>query len=182
MTGHRVPTRRFPTQVLTLWLGRSTAPRRIGFLSISSLARMSIAMTAVLLVALVQAGGSTIAAQQNQVDVLVSDLYNPRGLAVGPDGSVYIAEAGRGGDQAVKAGFYHVPFQIGRTARVTRVTPAGEWQVVLDAMPSVQTPDDIFGATAVAFIDDNLYVLTAAGGRDVGDPAYDNAVLRVTPD
>jgi len=52
---------------------------------------------------------------------------------------------------------------------------------VLDALPSVKTPDDIFGVTAVAFVDDSLYVLTAAGGRDVGDPAYDNAILRAGP-
>lgn len=71
-----------------------------------------------------------------------------------------MAEARRGGDQPVRA---------------------GSWQVVLDALPSVMTPDDVFGVTAVAFVDDNLYVLTAAGGRDVGDPSYDNAILRVDP-
>ncbi|MFN8633231.1 MAG: ScyD/ScyE family protein [Chloroflexota bacterium] len=131
---------------------------------------------------LVLAGAGPAAAQQSaQIEVLVSGLNNPRGLTMGPDGAVYITEAGRAGDEAVKAGFYHVPFNIGRSARVTRVLPDGTWQVVLDNLPSVKTPDDVFGATGVAFVDDTLYVLTAAGGRDVGDPSYDNAILRVSP-
>ena len=37
------------------------------------------------------------------------------------------------------------------------------------------------GAAGVAFLGESLYVLTAAGGRDVGDPAFDNVVLRVGP-
>jgi hypothetical protein len=117
-----------------------------------------------------------------QVDVVLDGLYNPRGLTMGPDGSVYVAEAGRGGDQAVSAGFYKLAFTIGRTARVTRITPDGARQVILDALPSVKTLDDIYGAAAVTFIGDDLFVLTAAGGRDVGDPAYDNQILRVGVD
>jgi hypothetical protein len=143
------------------------------------LIRIAVLLAAAL--GLVQTGVASVAAQQSTVEVVVDGLCNPRGLAVGPDGGVYVAEAGRGGDQPVRAGFDQVPYNIGRTARVTRVMPDGSWQVVLDALPSVKTPDDIFGATAVAFVDDNLYVLTAAGGRDVGDPAYDNAILRVDP-
>ena len=41
-------------------------------------------------------GTSTLLAQSNQ-QVIASGLDNPRGLAFGPDGALYVAEAGRGG-------------------------------------------------------------------------------------
>src|SRR6266511_3974748 len=116
------------------------------------------------------------------LEIVAEGLFNPRGLTLGPDGALYVAEAGNGGDTAVRAGIHGFPYQIGRSSRVTRVDPDGTSSVVLGQLPSVHTPDDVYGATGVAFIGDTLFVLTAAGGREVGDPAYDNAVLRVGSD
>jgi hypothetical protein len=140
-----------------------------------------VALVAVTL-AIVFVHGETAAAEPAPYDVVLAGLVNPRGLTFGPDGALYVAEAGRGGDTAVRAGFYQIPFKIGRTARVTRLLPTGERETVLDQLPSVRTPDDVFGAASVAFVDDTLYVLTAAGGRDVGDPSFDNQLLRVERD
>jgi DNA-binding beta-propeller fold protein YncE len=96
--------------------------------------------------------------------------------------SLYVAEAGAAGDTELRAGFRQVSYRIGRTARITRVLPSGEQRIVLDGLPSVRTPDDIYGVTAVAVIGETLYALTAAGGRDVNDPTFDNAVPRVSDD
>ena len=47
------------------------------------------------LVALLVSGG--VAAAQPKLRVVASGLDNPRGLAIGPGGAIYVAEAGRGG-------------------------------------------------------------------------------------
>jgi len=48
--------------------------------------------------------GRTAAARAGAPDVVVSGLNNPRQLSLGPGGGLYIAEAGRGGDQCFGAG------------------------------------------------------------------------------
>lgn len=122
----------------------------------------------------------TAGAQVADFDVVATGLANPRGLAFGPDGSLYVAEAGRGGERQVQAGFSQVPYMIGTTAKVTKIAWTGHMVTVLPHLPSVEARGDIYGAAGVGFIGDNLYVLTAAGGRDVGDRAYDNQILRVS--
>jgi len=119
-------------------------------------------------------------AQSVDFDVVASGLANPRGLAFGPDGALYVAEAGRGGEHLVNAGYDQVPYHVGTTAKVTRISWNGRLMTVLPHLPSVEARDDIYGAAGVAFIGDTLYVLTAAGGRDVGDRAFDNSILRVS--
>src|SRR5690242_7143279 len=57
--------------------------------------------------------------------VVAKGLKNPRGLAFGPDGALYVAEAGSAGSTRVVAdpdprkGKYH----IGMTGRVSRIAP-----------------------------------------------------------
>lgn len=64
-------------------------------------------------------------AQPQPLEVVASGLVNPRGLAFGPEGALYVAEAGSGGDMtpclpAVDAAG---PRCVGDTGAVTRIWP-----------------------------------------------------------
>jgi hypothetical protein len=70
-----------------------------------------------------------------QPTVVMSGLDNPRGLALGPDGGIYVAEAGRGGTGAtVVTGEGTV--QYGATGAVTRLL-GGNQQRVITGLPSL---------------------------------------------
>ncbi len=114
--------------------------------------------------------------------VVASGLLNPRGLAFGPDGSLYVAEAGAAGRERVVADPNRRRYRIGKTGRVTRIGPDGSQSVLADGLPSTHTAhDDDVGPTGVAVVDGAVHVLTAAGGWSWGDPSYDNAILRIDP-
>jgi hypothetical protein len=75
------------------------------------------------------------AAADPVVTVAMSGLDNPRGLAFGPDGALYVAEAGRGGDGpcfVVGGG----TFCYGPTGAVSRLW-SGRQERVVDGLPSL---------------------------------------------
>lgn len=117
------------------------------------------------------------AAVSTSTSTFASGLMFPRGLKFGPDGYLYVAEAGPGGDTPSNGnceGFTSpfVPYHPGLTARVSKISPAGERTTVVDKLPSVRdNTGESLGAMDVAFIGNNLYVLDSAGGcsRGLGD-------------
>jgi hypothetical protein len=135
----------------------------------------------------------------SQVSTLATGLYNPRGLAFGPDGYLYVAEAGLTGvttteklcpelQAPAEAGG---PIKSSMTARISRISPTGTRSTVVDGLPSSETQlgDDQVGVSSVGFGPDSddedatLYAVIAGGGCSNGnpDPNMVNGVIRVGP-
>ena len=93
--------------------------------------------------------------------VVANNLNNPRKLSIGPDGSVYVAEAGKGGNGNCASdpeGGGNVC--AGLTGSITRIA-GGTQTRVITGLPSV-APSDGSGATGpadVAMIDGQLRIL-----------------------
>jgi hypothetical protein len=79
--------------------------------------------------------------------VVADHLNNPRQLAVGPHGSLFVAEAGAGGPHCGAPGETGSPFCLGTTSSIIRIaTPwkPGATTVIADGLPSGGNPDGSF--------------------------------------
>jgi hypothetical protein len=138
---------------------------------IFSWAKISCALTILLL-------GCSAWAQLAKVSVFAEGFNNPRGLTFGPDGYLYVAEGGAGGDlstiglckQVPGAGPYTGDF----TARISKVAPDGTVSTVVDGLPSSQINPAlgslVSGVADVAFIGGKLYAILAGAGCSHGRP------------
>jgi hypothetical protein len=124
------------------------------------------------------------------VSTYATGLTNPRGLTFGPDGSLYVAEAGTGGSQEASGSTdcprdFNVfsPYKGGYTGRVVRIRRDGTQETVADNLPSTSDKTMTgFGPTDVAFVGNTLYVLIEMGGCPHGMPDDLPGILRVNPD
>ena len=108
--------------------------------------------------------------------VFAAGLDNPRGLAFGPYGRLYVAEAGSGGSEntvdvcpELQIGAPYGPYTNGATARISRIDKRGRRTTVLGGLPSGQSQiPDWQGVADVAFIGLRLYALVQGGGCSYG--------------
>ncbi len=120
--------------------------------------------------------------------VFATGLINPRGLKFGPDGYLYVAEAGIGGTNSTVGDCKQVPAPVGPytggyTARISRISPDGEVETVAENLPSaLDAEGSTLGVADVAFIGNTLYALLAGGGCSHGNPNTPNGIIRVNPD
>jgi len=69
-------------------------------------------------------------------EVIASGLDNPRGIAIGPDRAIYVAEAGRGGDGRCIVNGAGATVCFGRTGAITRIA-GGQATRIVRNLPSV---------------------------------------------
>ena len=126
-----------------------------------------------------------------RISVLAEGLHDPRGMAFGPEGDLYVAEAG------TTPGIYTPPpgppidpatqtrdrcyinwplgpTNGGYTGRISRIHPDGTVTTVADGLPSVAintfAGGSRMGVGAVAFRGTRLYALTPGGGCSHSHP------------
>ncbi|MDE3094712.1 MAG: ScyD/ScyE family protein [Chloroflexota bacterium] len=113
---------------------------------------------------------------------LATGLVNPRGITMGPDGMLYVAEAGSGGSTAITIdGGQH---KVGTTGRISKIDPAtGTVTTVASNLPSDVGPlGDAVGPAGVAFLGAQLYYLQTHGGTAYGFPATPTGLYKVNAD
>jgi hypothetical protein len=120
--------------------------------------------------------------------VFVSGLNNPRGLTFGPDGMLYVAEAGTGGAHSTvgvcqQAPAPAGPYKGGMTARISKISPDGARTTVADKLPSDQmSPKNgnlESGVAAVTFMGGTLYALLSGAGCSHGVVGIPNGIIKV---
>jgi hypothetical protein len=124
--------------------------------------------------------------------IFASKLEGPRGLRFGPDGDLYVAEAGTGGTNKTTAKQCTQvpgppggpgPDSGGLTARISKISPSGKVTTVASGFPSVTIgPDGANGTIGVAdvvFLDGELYAVVGGGGCSHGNPKHPSGIAKV---
>jgi hypothetical protein len=123
--------------------------------------------------------------------VVASGLEGPRGLRFGPDGNLYVAEAGTGGTTSTIGQCTQVPpgpggpgpDTGGPSARISKISSGGKVTTVASGFPSVTIgpggANGTIGVADVVFLNGDLYALIGGGGCSHGNPKLPSGVAKV---
>jgi sugar lactone lactonase YvrE len=125
------------------------------------------------------------------VTVFATGLDNPRGLKFDANGTLYVAEGGRGGTTSTEGECEQVvppvgPYTGGNTASISTLDASGQRTTVVEGLPSTQTAPTlgslVSGVADIAFVDGTLYYVMAGAGCSHGHADVANGVYRVNDD
>lgn len=145
-----------------------------------SLWRAGVALS--MMAALWLPGAGAIAQDEAPAPVVVAEGFNaPQGVLVAPDGSIWVADSGVGGDEVITgtdpATSEPVTITVGNTARIVQVMPDGTQNVAAE-LPSFNAGFDTAGAARLALLNDELYATTGWWAPMMGDePGPNQAVI-----
>ncbi|HXA92363.1 MAG TPA: hypothetical protein VNU73_03870, partial [Steroidobacteraceae bacterium] len=106
------------------------------------------------------------AQEPSNFTIMAKGLEGPRGLKFGPDGALYIAEAGTGGTVSTVGKCTQVvppvgPYKGGSSGRISKLQ-LGKLSTVASGFASTEDAmGDLIGVADVAFVGPTLYALVA---------------------
>ncbi len=117
--------------------------------------------------------------------VYASGFNSPRGLTFGPDGTLYVADEGAGGETSTVGHCDQVPAPVGpylggNSARITMVSPAMVQSTLVSGLPStINGMGFVSGVSGLEFMNGSLYAIIDGAGCSHGHLDVPNEIIRV---